>query len=85
VVVEQGAAAGIFQAPAHPYTRALLAAVPGTGLAPARITGEPPGPFAIPCGCRFHPRFPEAAAACARPVPALRPLADGRRVACLAL
>ena len=82
VVVEQGGASEVFHAPAHPYSRALLSAVPGSGLQPTRMVGEPLGSFAIPAGCRFHPRCPEAAAICARQVPALKVLADGRRVAC---
>lgn len=53
-VVEEGPVAQIFSAPAHPYTQALLSAVPGEGLLPT----EPPDLTSVPAGCRFHPRCP---------------------------
>ena len=58
-IVEQGDAHAIFDAARHPYTRALLAAVPDVedGLVPpSLIHGDPPSPSSPPTGCRFHPR-----------------------------
>jgi len=87
-VVEEGGA-GIWGAPLHPYTRALAGAVPD-GARPwrdrpheAAISGEVPGPFAIPAGCRFRTRCPVAFDHCARTDPALHPAGPGRHVACL--
>jgi peptide/nickel transport system ATP-binding protein len=88
-IVEVGETMALFAAPAHPYTVALLAAVPNVASAtnPALIAtavagGEVPNPIAPPPGCRFHPRCPRAAARCREEVPALRPIGEGRAVAC---
>ncbi len=62
-VVEQGSAGALLSAPAHPYTRALLACVPRLDAAPGRraaIGGSPPDPVHPPGGCRFHPRCERA-------------------------
>ncbi len=85
-VVEMGDAETIFRAPAHPYTAALLAALPviGGGRISERfaLDGEPPNPGRLPVGCRFRLRCPRAAEICARHEPELAPLGAERRVAC---
>jgi peptide/nickel transport system ATP-binding protein len=83
-IVEEGQGEAFWTAPAHPYTRALVAAVPD----PARrrqaapITGELPSPHDAPAGCRFHPRCPFATDLCRREQPELRSFGLGGRVAC---
>ncbi len=85
-VVEIGETERVFAAPAHPYTRSLLSAVPIIGgrriVETFALEGEPPSPGAIPSGCRFRTRCPLADAVCAASDPADRVLADGRIVAC---
>ena len=76
----------LYAAPKHPYTQALLAAVPiprpsaRQALTPLR--GEIPSPSAPPSGCHFHTRCPYATAQCRAEVPALRELGNGHRAAC---
>lgn len=70
----------------HPYTEALLDAIPVADptrrLPPPRLKGEPPSPIHLPSGCAFHPRCPAAEARCAEIVPELRETSPGHWVAC---
>ncbi|MCZ7659814.1 MAG: ATP-binding cassette domain-containing protein [Xanthobacteraceae bacterium] len=76
-LVELAPRADIFARPAHPYTRALLEAMPRVGRARRRraLSGEIPSPLSPPSGCVFHPRCPLAADVCRAVPPALAPLA----------
>ena len=84
-VVEQAPKAALFAAPKHPYTAALLSAIPAPDPTRRRrrtaLQGDPPSPQRPPAGCRFHPRCPHAIARCATEAPALRPL-GAHAVAC---
>jgi peptide/nickel transport system permease protein len=79
-VVERGSVAEVFARPLHPYTRALLAAVPDGENEPEGIAGVVPRPDAWPPGCRFAPRCGFATAACTTP-PALEEVGE-RAVRC---
>jgi peptide/nickel transport system ATP-binding protein len=83
-IVEQGDPIAMFAEPAHPYTRALLAATPNPHRHGPRqlLAGEPPNPTARPAGCAFHPRCPIAIERCRSETPELRRRADGRLAAC---
>jgi oligopeptide/dipeptide ABC transporter ATP-binding protein len=85
-VVEHGPARSLTRSPSHPYTAALLASFPslhGRRRDLHGIRGVPPDLRMLPAGCPFHPRCPEAVAACAERVPLLAPAGGGRQVACL--
>ncbi|HZV72283.1 MAG TPA: dipeptide/oligopeptide/nickel ABC transporter permease/ATP-binding protein [Conexibacter sp.] len=85
-VVEEGSVADVLQAPAHPYSRALIAAVPtlttDTGAPLTTIDGAPPAPGEITVGCPFAPRCPLAIARCREEMPPLEEHATGHRAAC---
>ena len=67
-IVERGTTEEIFDSPKHPYTRALLSAVPKmdeqTGVEKIRLEGDVPSPINRPSGCHFHPRCPEVMPVC---------------------
>ncbi len=85
LVMEQALVQDLFDTPAHPYTQALLASVPGRTSGRRRLTeipGASPNPSNPPKGCPFHPRCPIALPQCAEEMPLLRSTAPGRDVAC---
>ena len=85
-IVEDGPTDEIVRRPRHPYTRALVAAVPvpdaDQSRAPLPITGNVPDAREPPSGCTFRDRCPHAMARCAETAPPLREIAGGHRVAC---
>ena len=86
-IVETAPSRELYDHPAHPYTQALLAAVPRFAVSSAptelqRLKGETPSPLAPPPGCRFHPRCPHALAQCATQEPPLREISGGHFAAC---
>ncbi len=85
-VVEDLTLEQLLTGPLHPYTRALLGAVPGVGLArPVRladIPGQPPDLSSPPAGCAYHPRCPLAIGRCHHERPPLLQRPSGQRVAC---
>ncbi|WP_435374057.1 ABC transporter ATP-binding protein [Desulfofundulus salinus] len=86
-IVELLPAEGLVLQARHPYTRALLSAVPEpnprqrTSLKPV-VRGEPPDPANPPPGCRFHPRCPEARDVCRQEEPVLKEVGEGHLVSC---
>jgi oligopeptide/dipeptide ABC transporter ATP-binding protein len=87
-IVELASRDALWRRPAHPYTRALIAAVPGMDPRRGRIkeaeviAGDLPSPYDPPKGCRFHTRCPIAVDRCRSEQPELRALAGDHSVAC---
>jgi len=86
-IVERGTVDEVLRAPKHPYTQALLSAVPALDQASERkiirLRGELPSPAAPPPGCHFHPRCPQAMAECRLDYPAAIRLGESHEVSCL--
>jgi oligopeptide transport system ATP-binding protein len=88
-IVEVGPAAQVFEHPLHPYTKALVSAVPVPD--PVReklrqrviLQGDPPSPINPPAGCAFHPRCPFAVEACKSTTPRLEEFAASQQAACI--
>jgi len=84
-VVESGSVSRIFNAPAHPYTRALLGSIPHMGDPSHRLTaiaGQPPDLAALPRGCSFAPRCPQAVDRCRIEAPPAFSIGEGRVARC---
>lgn len=85
-VVEQGLVGEVLRAPRHPYTRALLAAVPVADprqeRAAIRLAGDLPSPLNPPAGCHFHPRCPAALPRCSEEYPAVKSWSETQTACC---
>jgi oligopeptide transport system ATP-binding protein len=85
-IVELGTVEDIFERPTHPYTKALLGAVPVADPDQRRkrvvLEGDVPSPMNPPPGCHFHPRCPEAVDGCSKRDTALKTIEEGHSVAC---
>ena len=86
-VVELAEAKAIVRAPKHPYTKALISAVPVVDPDSKRqrilLPGDVPSPIHPPSGCAFHPRCPHATAQCEQTVPALENFSENQEAACI--
>jgi oligopeptide/dipeptide ABC transporter ATP-binding protein len=85
-IVELAAGAALFTAPQHPYSAALISAIPipdpGSRKVAALAQGDVPSPVHTPTGCRYHPRCPYAEAICREQEPQLREVGTGHFAAC---
>ena len=85
-IVEIASARELYTSPRHPYTEALLSAVPipepGLKRTRIRLAGEVPNPIRPPSGCHFHPRCPKSMERCTTESPQFRPVGDGHWAAC---
>ena len=85
-IVEQGRAEEVLRKPQHPYTRALLSAVPAPRLEATavviRLPGETPSPANPPAGCHFHPRCPHAMDVCRSRYPGVSGVSATHSVSC---
>ena len=84
-VVETGPVKAIFDAPAHPYTQALVESIPKVGRARGRLTaidGHPPDLAALPAGCAFHPRCPKVFDRCRQEPPPELPAGESHTARC---
>jgi oligopeptide/dipeptide ABC transporter ATP-binding protein len=88
-MMEMGTADVLFNQPLHPYTRALLSAVPqpdpNLPFQNIMLKGEPPDPRIPPAGCRFSSRCPKAQAECQRVEPEFKVRDNGSGAACILL
>jgi oligopeptide transport system ATP-binding protein len=90
-IVELGCATDVIEHPVHPYTRALVSAIPAPSPDVERsrqrivLPGDPPSPINPPSGCAFHPRCPHAEPRCRESLPLLRSAGGTREVACTRL
>ncbi|MEO6568224.1 MAG: oligopeptide/dipeptide ABC transporter ATP-binding protein [Opitutaceae bacterium] len=88
-IVELGPAVPVIEQPVHPYTRALVSAIPTPNPDAERsrqrivLAGDPPSPINPPAGCAFHPRCPYALEKCRVAVPPLIPAGANREAACV--
>ena len=85
-IVEWGKVAEVIEQPQHPYTRALLSAVPeieaDSGREVIQLSGELPSPANPPAGCHFHPRCPQAMPVCKTRYPGVQQHSASHNVRC---
>ncbi len=85
-IVELAESDELYRNPLHPYTQALLSAIPVTDPKTKRqriiLEGDPPSPIQVPAGCRFHPRCPKRFDPCNTETPVLREVSPGHWVSC---